>query len=193
MKQDKSAASVATFADHEVIRPRNTLTKALKRDAGEALSEESLVAQAEAALAQLAGEFPVWMKAECDRLDVARRRVREIGLERATPDQLFRAAHDIRGQAATYGYPAAAKTAESLCRLIEHSPDLGKIPLDLIDQHVDGVRAIIREDLRKAGSTVATDLAMSLSKATDDFLLRENRHRPDYVRSIIAPPLAPKR
>ncbi len=34
-------------------------------------------------------------------------------------EALFRAAHDIKGQAATLGFPLAAAVADSLCRLIE--------------------------------------------------------------------------
>ncbi|MGC3956684.1 MAG: Hpt domain-containing protein [Verrucomicrobiota bacterium] len=45
-----------------------------------------------------------------------------------TRDELFHAAHDIKGDAATFGYPSAAPIAESLCRLIEHTPDLAQDP-----------------------------------------------------------------
>jgi HPt (histidine-containing phosphotransfer) domain-containing protein len=156
------------------------------------LPDDDAIARAEAALAELSGEFAGWMKAECDRLDFARLRIHEMGLRKAGPDDLFRAAHDIKGQAATFGYPAAAKAAESLCRLLEHTPDLARIPIALIDQHVDGVRAIIREDVREQGTEIAANLAQSLRKVTDEFLLHENRHRPDYLKAIMTPPLAPK-
>ena len=36
-----------------------------------------------------------------------------------------------------YGYPAVGAVADSLCRLIEHTPDMTRIPLTLIEQHVD--------------------------------------------------------
>jgi len=61
-------------------------------------------------------------------------------------EEFFRAAHDIKGQAATFGYPLAAEVADSLCRLVEHAPDQQCVPPALIDQHVDGVRAIMRKD-----------------------------------------------
>src|SRR5690606_30583400 len=136
-------------------------------------TEDEIIARAEAALAELSGEFAGWMKAECDRLDFARLRIHERGLDKTGPEELFRAAHDIKGQAATFGYPAAAKAAESLCRLREHTPDPARIPLSLIDQHVDGVRAIIREDVREHGTAIAAKLAHSLRYVTDEFLLYE--------------------
>jgi HPt (histidine-containing phosphotransfer) domain-containing protein len=192
MKPRSTSPTVATFADHEVIRPNDSLSKAVKRVGHSLTSDDEAIARAEAALAELSGEFAGWMKAECDRLDFARLRIHEAGLGKTGPDELFRAAHDIKGQAATFGYPAAAKAAESLCRLLEHTPDLTHIPLSLIDQHVDGVRAIIREDVRQHGTAIAADLAQSLRRVTDEFLLYENRHRPDYLKAIMSPPLAPK-
>ena len=58
--------SVATFADHEVITPPHKLRKAVRQALP---GEEDPVARAEAALAQLEGEFSDWMHAECERLD----------------------------------------------------------------------------------------------------------------------------
>jgi hypothetical protein len=41
--------------------------------------------------------------------------------------------------------------AESLCRLIEHTRNMRRIPIALVDQHVDAVRAIIHEGSRPDG------------------------------------------
>jgi chemotaxis protein histidine kinase CheA len=104
---------------------------------------------------------------------------------------LFRAAHDIKGEAETFGFPYAGHVADSLCRLIEHSPDLTRIPIALVDQHVDAVRAIIREAQSKDAEKIVTKLVTRLRQVTDDFLTHENRDRPDYLDGILAPPLAP--
>ncbi len=148
------------------------------------------VARAEAALAQLSNEFGDWMRAECERLDAARREVKRLGFTKKTNDDLFRAAHDIKGEAATFGYAAVGPAADSLCRLIEHTPDMTRIPLTLVDQHVDAVRAIARERDRADLAAVATELTQKL-RETDEFLRAENSERPDYLENILAPPLAP--
>jgi HPt (histidine-containing phosphotransfer) domain-containing protein len=80
------------------------------------------------------------MHAECERRDVARREVASRGFTKKTYDELFRAEHDIKGEAATFGYPTVGTVAHSLCRLIEHTPDVSRIPLTLVEQHVDAVR-----------------------------------------------------
>ena len=113
------------------------------------------------------------------------------GINAANRDTLFRAAHDIKGQAATFGYPLVAPVADSLCRLIEHTPDLDRIPYPLIDQHVDAVRAIIREHSRPDAAATAEALTKKLRDVTDNFLLQVNRDRPDYVATVLSPPTAP--
>ena len=183
--------SVSTFADHEVIVPPNKLAKAVQVTGRDLSPDIDAIARAENALAKLSNEFAGWMQTECDRLEAARQQVKTDGLLASPRDDLFRAAHDIKGQAATFGYPLAGEAADSLCRLIEHSPDPMRIPLTLIDQHVDGVRAMIRENVREPGHKVAAALAIKLRQVTDEFLTHENRHRPEYLESIMAPSLVP--
>jgi HPt (histidine-containing phosphotransfer) domain-containing protein len=180
--------SVATYADHEVITPPHELRRAV----GPAIAgDDDPVARAEAALGQLSSEFSGWMQSECERLETARKDIRHLGFNPNTHDALFRSVHDIKGEAATFGFPEIAGVAESLCRLLEHSPDIAKIPVKLVDQHVDAVRAIIREHARPDVAIVAGALTQKLRDVTDEFLKRENRHRPDYLENIFSPPLAP--
>jgi hypothetical protein len=192
-KSRSDAPTVSTFSDHEVIVPRHKLAEAVIVTGGDASPDLDAIARAEAALAELSAEFAVWMRDECERLDAARTAVKSSGLGGKPLEDLFRAAHDIKGQATTFGYPLAADAADSLCRLLEHTPDLKRVPLVLVDQHVDGVRAIIREDARADGNKIATALADRLRRVTDEFLVQENRHRPEYLDGIVtvAPPLAP--
>src|SRR5690242_20654439 len=86
---------VATFKDHEVITPPNQLEGAI----GRVVEGDDPVARAEAALAELSGEFSGWMHAECEQLDGARRIALEAGMAAKQCATLFRAAHDIKGQA----------------------------------------------------------------------------------------------
>ena len=84
-----------------------------------------------------------------------------------------------------------ARAADSLCRLIEHSPDLKKIPLTIIDQHVDAIRAIVREHARPDIAAIAGALTAKLRTVTDEFLISENQNRPEILKVIQSPPLSP--
>ena len=74
---------------------------------------------------------------------------------------------------------------------MEHTPDLAKIPLAIVDQHVDAVRAIVREHPRADVAAIAAALTSKLRAVTDEFLVQENRHRPDVLKAIQSPTLAP--
>src|SRR4051812_3079438 len=191
MAKAKSDTPVVTsFGDYEVIQPPHKLKKAVaKVKAGTPIDDP--VARAEAALADLSTEFNAWMDTECERLLQARLKLKSVGVTDATRDELFRAAHDIKGEAETFGFPLAGKVGDSLCRVIEHTPDFARIPMALIDQHVDAVRAIIREAKQADAETKAGELAARLRQVTNDFLAHENRHRPEYLDGILAPSIAP--
>jgi HPt (histidine-containing phosphotransfer) domain-containing protein len=190
MSRSKDKASVVNHGDHEVIMPENKLRAAVSKayvgDDGDP------IARAEKALAALSPEFGAWMDSECERLDGARREIVDSGFTDANKEALFRAAHDIKGEAATFGYPAVASAAEGLCRLIEHAPDPGRIPGALINQHVDAVRAIYREYGHSDAQTLASALTKRLREVADDFLIKENQDRPEVLKLLKSPSIIPR-
>jgi HPt (histidine-containing phosphotransfer) domain-containing protein len=191
MAPRKDTAATATYGDHEVITPENKLRTAVSMRPLFP-GEEDPVVRAEKALSELSPEFSSWMDSECERLDRARHGVGKSGFTRANKEALFHAAHDIKGEAATFGYPAVASAANSLCRLIEHTPDVTRIPFELVDQHVDAVRAIYREYARSDAKELAARLTKRLREVTDEFLIHENRDRPDVLELIKGPSIAPE-
>ena len=169
---------VITYGDHEVITPDHTRLRQTVRQATPEEESEDPVARADEALAQLSSDFAAWMTEECERLDSARDKVRDSGLSKPTQRELFVAAHDVKGDAGTFGYPLVVPAADSLCRLLELAPDAKRIPQTIIDQHVDAVRAIVREHARDDINQIAEALTSKLRGVTDEFLVRENRDRP---------------
>jgi HPt (histidine-containing phosphotransfer) domain-containing protein len=191
MAPRKDTAATGTYGDHEVITPENKLRAAVSMRPLFP-GEEDPVVRAEKALSELSPEFSSWMDSECERLDRARHGVGKSGFTKANKEALFHAAHDIKGEAATFGYPAVASAADSLCRLIEHTPDVTRIPVELVDQHVDAVRAIYREYARSDAKELAARLTKRLREVTDEFLIHENRDRPDVLELIKGPSIAPE-
>jgi HPt (histidine-containing phosphotransfer) domain-containing protein len=180
---------IKAFADHHVITQPNPLRKVLRR-----VSENDLddpVARAEKALADLSGEFKNWMAIEADRLSAAHAAILGDGFTNATREELFRAAHDIKGDAATFGFPSAGAAAESLCRIIEHAPDLDEVPHDLIAHHINAIQAIVRERSKLDTATMAGELSRQLRGVADEYLTRANRDRPEHLEAILAPSIVP--
>ncbi len=188
-KAKTPGVQVRTFPDHHVITQPNPLRKVLRRVGDE--DADDPVARAEQALAGLSGEFKNWMRIEAARLATAYATIVQDGFSERASDELFRAAHDIKGDAATFGYPSAAATADSLCRIIEHAPDLEKVPAELISHHIKAIQAIVNDHTKLDTATVAGELSRKLRGVADEYLVHVNRDRPEHLEAILAPSIVP--
>ena len=190
MAREKPAAlQIETFADHHVITQPNPLRKVLRRVAEKDLDDP--VARAEKALAGLSGEFKNWMTIESDRLAAAYAALLKDGFTDVTREELFRAAHDIKGDTATFGFPSAGVAADSLCRIIEHAPNLAEVPAPLIAHHINAIQAIVRERTRLDTVSTANELSRQLRGIADEYLKHANRNRPEHLEAILAPSIVP--
>lgn len=171
-KPDASLADEADFGvdleNAEVIATRVDLRKKVKQRPSRQ-GDRDPVADAEAAVQELAASFDGWMRGEIDKLLGCWQEAAESLYSDEARDALFRAAHDIKGQAATLGYPLVGDAAASLCNLLLAGPAGPDLPLGLVDQHVQAIRAMIREEAREENRT-ARLLADRLTTVTDEFL-----------------------
>jgi chemotaxis protein histidine kinase CheA len=183
--------SVETFTDHQVITQPNPLRAMVHYVEDKDFDDP--VARAEQALADLSGEFKDWMRIECDRLGTAHAAIKRDGVNKDRQDEMFRAAHDIKGHAATFGYPTAAAAAESLTRIIEHAPDLAKVPEEIITHHINAILAIFREQKRRDNDKAETadELSKRLRSVADEYLVAVNQDRPEHLEAVLAPSIAP--
>jgi HPt (histidine-containing phosphotransfer) domain-containing protein len=188
-KEKPGALQIKSFADHHVITQPNPLRKVLLRVPESDLDDP--VGRAEKALAGLSGEFKNWMTVEADRLSAAHAVILRDGFTADNREELFRAAHDIKGDAATFGFPSASAAAESLCRIIEHAPDLDLVPADLIGHHINAIQAIVRERTKLDTAVMAGALSKQLRGVADEFLTYANRDRPEHLEAILAPSIIP--
>ncbi|HSY56407.1 MAG TPA: Hpt domain-containing protein [Bradyrhizobium sp.] len=189
MPNSKSDIEIKKFADHQVITQPNPLRKVLRRIADDEIDDP--VARAEKALAGMSGEFRQWMEIEVERLAAAHAAILKDGFTKIARDELFRAAHDIKGDAATFGFPPAAAVAESLCRIIEHAPDLSRVPSDLIVHHINAVQAIVHQHTKLDRISMSNELSHRLRGVADEYLAHVNRDRPEHLEVILAPSIAP--
>jgi chemotaxis protein histidine kinase CheA len=188
-KEKPSAINVQAFADHHVITQPNPLRRVLRRV--DEKDPDDPVARAEKALAGLSGEFNDWMAIECERLAAAHATILKHGFSTETSQELFRAAHDIKGDAATFGFPTAGAAAESLCRIIEHAPVLERVPTELIAHHINAIQAIVRENAGISNTGTAAALSKKLRGVADEYLAAVNRDRPEHLEAILAPSIVP--
>lgn len=146
----------------EVFMPPNTLRAKL---GGGGYIDSNIVSRAEMAMEELQTEFPDWLIEDIQTLAEARNTfmtVRNV----ATAGILFRAAHDLRGQATTFGFPLIARIATSLAKLMEGLAKadvaLNDVPIALVTAHIDTILVVHRQNIRDISNLTALTLTEEL-------------------------------
>ncbi|MDR3495061.1 MAG: Hpt domain-containing protein [Ancalomicrobiaceae bacterium] len=159
-------------ADAEVIAPKVDLRKKAKQRRPKPGDIDPIVA-AESALKELTASFDVWMTDETETLMCAWKACEAAGFGEEQRETLYRSAHDIKGQAATLGFPAAGLVAASLCNLLD-AVRTDQLPRELVRQHALAVRAIAQESKQNEPNPLAELLAERLAQVTKDYLASLN-------------------
>jgi chemotaxis protein histidine kinase CheA len=147
----------------QMIQPVNALR--LKVGGGRlGAIDPAAIAKAEAALKSLASNFTQWLADEISKLDAARQQVRAEGATSETMENLYLRAHDLKGLGTTYGYQLITRIAGSLCRLIDDKEKRATTSLELVDAHIDAIKAAIRDDIKSDEHPVGRVLVEELER-----------------------------
>jgi hypothetical protein len=143
----------------ELFMPPNMLKA--KVGSGTGGIDSAAIRRAEAAMDDIKSEFAAWAAADVEKLVAARARYAK------TPDAesraaLLRAAHDMKGQAATFNYPLIARVSGSLSWLVGELPPDRDLPLGLVDAHVSAVHVIYRDKVMDESNKLALALSVEL-------------------------------
>jgi len=143
----------------EVFMPPNML----KAKVGGTIAglDMAAITRAEKAMESLKEEFSDWIVKDIARLEEANIAFLEDN-SAAHAEDLFRASHDIKGQATTFEYPLIARVAASLSKLIDELGDPEMIPLALVEAHVDAIRVIHRDKIKDISDLIALTLVEEL-------------------------------
>ncbi|MCX7340673.1 MAG: hypothetical protein NT037_09130 [Hyphomicrobiales bacterium] len=149
---------------HTVIAPVRDLAERAMTGGG-ARDVDAMLAKAEQNLASLKKDFPEWMATEFASLEEAWDNFK--GKAPSSKALLFRKVHDMRGQAATLGYPLAGRAADSLCKLMD---TLAVVPDSVIEAHIQTIRVIIRENVNVEDHPVGVMMIKALDKLSYDLI-----------------------
>jgi hypothetical protein len=146
----------------QVIQVPNTLR--LKVGGRFGAVDASAIAKAEAALKSLSGNFAAWLQDEVTKLEAARQLVKTEGATADTMETLYLRAHDLKGLGATYEFPLITRMAGSLCKLIDDKDKRMEAPMVLIDAHIDGIKAAVRDSIKTDDHPVGKILVEELER-----------------------------
>jgi chemotaxis protein histidine kinase CheA len=153
----------------EVFMPPNML----KAKVGGTIQglDMAAIQRAEAAMETLKEEFTDWIAADIARLGMAYDGF-AANRNKSTADDLFRASHDLKGQAATFEYPFIARVASSLCKLIDELKSHEALPATLLEAHVNAIRVIFRDNIKSTSNFTALTLVEELEARVREALER---------------------
>jgi len=133
-------------------------------DGGPGGFDPAAIAQAEAAVAALAADYRNWVRADLAQLQEAWEKA-SAGTEgrRTHLDAMFTTAHNIKGQAGTFGYPLVGRIAGSLCAYLRRAESAAD--LNILAAHVEALRAILANGVSGDGGPLGREIAEGLEKA----------------------------
>ena len=106
--------------------------------------------KAMAVLDDLSKDYLVWVQTDLKNLENAFFQALQVDGEQRVSlirDKLFRTAHDMKGQGATFGYDLVTDIGNHLCRYIERFDNFDEKQMDEIKIHIDALRQVLDERL----------------------------------------------
>ena len=152
----------------EIFMPPNIL----KAKAGNSVGgiDMAAIQRAEMAMESLKTEFNDWVGADVAHLGEIRDRF-ATNPDQDAREELFRIAHDLKGQATTFEYPMIARMASSLTRLFDGTKPSETIPLGLVDAHIAAIRIVFRDKIKTATDRISIVVAEELEARVTEALL----------------------
>ena len=151
----------------QMIQPTNSLK--LKLGGGRlGAIDPAAIARAEAALKSLSSNFAQWLADEITKLEASRHQVKVQGVTPECMENLYLRAHDLKGLGTTYGYQLITRIAGSLCRLIDDKEKRAATPLELVDAHIDAIKAAVRDDIKTDEHPTGRVLVLELERRVQE-------------------------
>jgi hypothetical protein len=166
-------------AAYEVIQPANPLRAKVGPPRP---TDPGLIARAEAAIQEMAGEYLGWV---ADDLAVLEAGAAGFAAPNADPvaraealQTVYGVVHDIKGQGATFDFPLVTGIAASLCRYLERTAEIGGgdgVPAadpEIVTAHVAALRAVIGNGVKGDGGPLGRQVEQELARVVQRSLVR---------------------
>ncbi|MGE0253699.1 MAG: Hpt domain-containing protein [Alphaproteobacteria bacterium] len=145
--------------NYQMINRPNVLKAKVANPAPGPAIDPAVLAQAEAAIASMRGEFEERMTDEAARL------VQLVDGFAAADGQLkaiFRVAHELRGQGGTFGYPMVTEIGTLLCDYIEKLPDPAAADRSVLRAHAEALNAVVANRVQGDGGATGAGIVDGL-------------------------------
>ncbi|MEO5374668.1 MAG: Hpt domain-containing protein [Alphaproteobacteria bacterium] len=147
--------------DAEFIVPPNRIkSKVTYNDSG---VDMAALARAEQVIANLQGNYLQWVEDDLTNLQAAYEKARaEPDNRKRHLDEVFRIAHDVKGQGGSFGYHLMTIIANQLCRTIEKYDATRDDVLEVVKLHIHALRLVISQRMEGDGGAAGASLVKGL-------------------------------
>jgi len=153
--------------DATIIQPPDNLTGKVRMGTGGV--DAKALERAEALIANLQGDYLEWAQEDAEHLMRAVANL-ESGHDDSTAarEELFRIAHDMKGQGGSFGYDLVTVVGDRLCRFLEKAPaPLTPAQMKAVRLHAETMRLIIAQRIEGDGGTIGGELLGGLDKVIE--------------------------
>ena len=132
-------------------------------DANTTDSRADRLAQAEAAINALKGEYSQQLRSDADQLAKIFASVNPKGPDAKVLEDLFGVAHNLKGQAGSFGYDLVTSIAASLCDLLRaQEGHLSSHDVKIVGQHVQVLARVVDKGIVGDGGETGQKIVQSL-------------------------------
>ena len=114
-----------------------------------------------AVLNDLAKDYEVWVQKDLQNLQKAYEKALQTPQDSRVPvmmQEVFKIAHDMKGQGATFGYDLITDIGNHLCRYVEKQPVFNDTQMTVVKVHIDALAEILNNHLIGDGGTQGAEL-----------------------------------
>lgn len=169
------SAEMQNSKDEEiiVIPPRTDLKDRVLKPGSAGGACKRAIKAAESAIEELSAEFDDWMISSIDELLSKLPQVHQDGLDSAAGEEVHTIMHDLKGQATTLGYPVVAEISDTLCNLLEKTPDVSRISPKIAELHVRSIQTIVKECTKNHDDPKVNAISLGLRQMVMKILKHE--------------------
>ncbi len=151
----------------EIINPPNSLKSKVKVGGPGAINPE-MIEKAEQVLASLSDNYLDWVQQDLKNISAAYEELKAgRGDQKKALDNIFRIAHDMKGQGGSFGYNLMTAVGNELCRMIEKMPSpIGPSHIDAIGVHIDSMKLVIAQKMKGDAGQMGAAMLAGLQKVS---------------------------
>ncbi len=127
--------------------------------------------KAEEAIIAMTPQFLDWVKTDLENIEKFINKLKAPDNQaRETLKEIFRIAHDMKGQGGTFGFNLITTIADQLCQMIDKFDTIGEEELEAIQVHIDAIKLVVKDNMLGNGGEEGAKILTGLKKVSNKIL-----------------------